>query len=309
LKVNINNIDVDDIVGGLNMRLFKFSKNKYGVELLMDIGTYTDIPSYFFESSVHTTDFYEIVFFKKGTGYLELDQQRIEIERNVIVFMSPFQKRKWFVDQSKIECCFLIFQDRFLSKFFLDKLFTFRLQYFYNKVSPLFLKINDDESKRIFDVLQDLLHEIKKFRSDSEHITRALLYFLLIKMNRAYAERYHLSDETKENTTAFKFKQLLNSQVTKHRAIEYYAERLSVSRVTLNKCVKVQFGTTVSDMINEFLLVEIKNQLLYTDLSVKEIAYDLHFSAPNHLSRFFKMLTGLSPKDFRSAYQNGMSVF
>lgn len=291
------------------MRLFKFSKNKYAVELLMDIGSYTDIPSYFFENSLHCTDFYEIVFFKKGNGYLELDQQRIAIDRNVIVFISPFQKRRWFVDKSKIECCFLFFQDRFLSKFFLDKLFTFRLQYFYNKVSPLFLKTADDESLRIFDVLQDLLREIKKIRSDSEHITRALLYFLLIKLNRAYAERYQLSEETKENTTAYRFKQLLTNHINQHRDIEYYAGKLAVSRVTLNKCIKAQFGMNVSEMINEFLLVEIKNRLLYSELSVKEIAYELHFSAPNHLSRFFKMLTGLSPKDFRNAYQNGMSVF
>jgi AraC family transcriptional regulator, transcriptional activator of pobA len=291
------------------MRLFKFSKNKYGVELLMDIGTYTDIPAYFFENTIHCTDFYEIVFFKKGNGYLELDQQRIAIDRNVIVFISPFQKRRWFVDKSKIECCFLFFQDTFLSKFFSDKLFTYRLQYFYNKVSPLFLKPDEDYFLLIFDVLRDLLGEIKNFRSDSEHITRALLYFLLIKLNRTYAESYQLSDEIKENTTAFKFKQLLANQVTQHSDIAYYAQRLAVSRVTLNKCVKAQFGITVSEMINEFILAEIKSLLLYTDLSVKEIAYELHFSAPNHLSRFFKTLTGLSPKDFRSAYQNGISVF
>jgi AraC family transcriptional regulator, transcriptional activator of pobA len=108
------------------MKLFKFSKNKYGTELLMDIGTYKDIPNYFFEPEIHHTDFYEIVFFAKGNGYLELDQQKIKIKNNTVVFISPFQKRKWFVQKQKIECHFLFFQDSFLSTFFADRLFAFR---------------------------------------------------------------------------------------------------------------------------------------------------------------------------------------
>lgn len=88
------------------MKLFQFSKNKYGAELLMDIGTYQDIPNYFFENELHNTDFYEIIFFTQGNGYLELDQQRIEISNNAIVFVSPFQKRKWVVNRSEIKCHF-----------------------------------------------------------------------------------------------------------------------------------------------------------------------------------------------------------
>jgi len=111
------------------MKTFKFLKNKYNVELLIDIGTYKDIPYYFFESELHHTDFYELIFFSKGNGYLELDQQRIEISDNTVIFISPFQKRRWFLDKTKVESYFLFFQDSFLSNFFSDKLFSFRLQF------------------------------------------------------------------------------------------------------------------------------------------------------------------------------------
>lgn len=291
------------------MKSFRFAKNKYGVELLMDIGTYADIPAYFFEETMHQTDFYEIVFFKKGNGSVILDQQRIPLDNHVIVFISPFQKRQWFVDTSTIECYFLLFQAGFLSSFFADKLFTYRLQYFYNKATPLFLHPDQDSFFRLLAVLEDLLAEIKHFRPDSEHVIRALLYFLLIKLNRTYAQTYHLSSDTEQHIIAVRFKELLIREVTNRRGIGYYATRLGVSRVTLNKSVKDHFGIPVSEMINEFLLFEIKSQLLYMDRSIKEIAYDLHFSAPNHLTRFFKSLTGLSPKEFRLPYQNGRSVF
>lgn len=290
------------------MRRFKFLKNKYKSELLIDTGTYKDIPYYFFENELHDADFYEIIFFSKGNGFLELDQQRIEISDRTVVFISPFQKRRWFLDKNKIECSFLFFQDSFLSDFFSDKLFSFRLQYFYNKTKPLYLKVNEDFFSQLAGVTRELLGEIRAFRSDSGHIIRALLYFILIKLNRAYAEHYLLSCETENNSTAFRFKELLQQQIRKTRNIGYYAGQLGISRVTLNKCIKKQFGVTVSEMADEFILFEIKSMLCYTSLSVNEISYQLEFSQANHLTRFFKAQTGVSPKEFRNAYQNGSSL-
>lgn len=42
------------------MEQFQFVKNKYGHELLMDIGSYYHIPTYFFEPILYHTDFYKI---------------------------------------------------------------------------------------------------------------------------------------------------------------------------------------------------------------------------------------------------------
>ena len=290
------------------MKTFHFLKNKYGINLLMDIGSYQDIPNYFFENELHTTDFYEIIFFSKGNGYLALDQQKIVINDHTVIFISPFQKRKWFLDATKVECYFLFFQDSFLSDFFSDKLFAFRLQYFYNKTKPLSIQISNNFHLQLQDIFLELLDEIKAFQSDSEHIIRSLLYFVLIKLNRVYAQKHLLSAETRNNSIAFMFKQLLQLEVNKIRHINYYARKLQISRITLNKHVKSQFGITVSEMVNEFILFEIKSRLLYTNLTVNEISYLLSFSQGNHLTRFFKANVGISPKDFRNAYQTGSSI-
>ena len=290
------------------MKTFHFLKNKYGAELLMDIGKYEDIPTYYFEDNLHTTDFYEIVFFLKGNGYLELDNQQIKLKNHTILFLSPFQKRRWFVDKSKIDCYFLLFQDGFLSSFFSDKLFTFKLQFFYNKSNPLFLQPAPEFIHQLHSLMQDLHSEIKQYRPDSEHMTRSILYYLLIKLNRNYATQYQLSSQMEGNTIAVAFKQRLQEQLNKNRGIDYYAQQLGISRISLNTHIKKQFGITVSEMIQEYTIAEIKSKLAYTNLSIKEIAALLNFSEPQHLTRFFKNATGLSPNDFRNTYQNGRSV-
>ena len=290
------------------MKHFQFVKNKYGKELLMDIGSYNDISNYFFEPILHTTDFYEIIFFSKGNGFLELDNQKINVENNTVIFISPFQNRKWHLDKSKIECHFLFFKDDFLSNFFSDKLFSFKLQYFYNKTKPLFIKISNTHLLKFQVMFQDILLELKDFKSDSEHIIRSLLYFTLIKLNRFYSEIHLLSSETENNTTSFMFKQLLQSEIRNNRTIDFYSQKLGVSRITLNKCIKKQFGMTCSEMIDEFIMFEIKSMLAYSTLNISEIANLFNFSESNHLTRFFKRHSNITPKEYRNNYQNGSNI-
>jgi AraC family transcriptional regulator, transcriptional activator of pobA len=290
------------------MKYFQFVKNKYGIELLMDIGSYNDISNYFFEPILHNTDFYEIIFFSKGNGFLELDNQKINMENNTVIFISPFQNRKWHLDKSKIECHFLFFKDDFLSNFFSDKLFSFKLQYFYNKTKPLFIKISNTHLLKFQVMFQDILLELKDFKSDSEHIIRSLLYFTLIKLNRFYSEIHLLSSETENNTTSFMFKQLLQSEIRNNRTIDFYSQKLGVSRITLNKCVKKQFGMTCSEMIDEFIMFEIKSMLAYSTLNISEIANLFNFSESNHLTRFFKRHSNITPKEYRNNYQNGSNI-
>lgn len=289
------------------VKTFHFNINKYGVELLMDLGSYKDIPNFFFEKELHNTDFYEIIFFSKGDGFLELDNNKIPITANSIVFISPFQKRKWFVEKSTIDCHFLIFKDTFLSSFFSDKLFAYRLQYFYNHINELYFVADKSLFKRFNEMFAEILSEIKNYQSDSPHIIRALLYFMLIKLNRFYSNKHKISTETQNNIVAFQFKELLESKLSHQYNVDFYALHLGISRVSLNNHIKKQFGITASEMIANRLFIEIKSKLLYTSKTISEIAVDLKFSEPNHLTRFFKRISHQTPNEFRLAYQNGRS--
>ena len=73
---------------------------------------------------------------------------------------------------------------------------------------------------------------------------------------------------------------------------------MNVSRVTLNKAVVREFGLSAVHLLKQRLLQEVKNDILFSGMSVKEIAYRLHFSEPNHLMRFFKQMTGQTISEF-----------
>lgn len=60
-------------------------------------------------------------------------------------------------------------------------------------------------------------------------------------------------------------------------------------------------GTTIEKYFIAQKIEKVKELLLYDELSLSEIAYQLHYSSVAYLSNQFKKITGLTPGQFRQA--------
>ena len=81
--------------------------------------------------------------------------------------------------------------------------------------------------------------------------------------------------------------------------IKELADCSGLTASSFSKNFKKDMGLTVKEYMEKSLAHRAKEKLLLTDKLVKEIAYELKFSDEFYFSRFFKRLTGLSPKDYR----------
>ena len=79
---------------------------------------------------------------------------------------------------------------------------------------------------------------------------------------------------------------------------------LRVSRITLNNSVVAQFGVSATHLLKQRLLEELKNELLFSDRNVSQLADEFHFS--DHLMRFFKQQTGKTFTQYITDYQKGI---
>lgn len=63
------------------------------------------------------------------------------------------------------------------------------------------------------------------------------------------------------------------------------------------------FSTVEGQTIERFILAQkiekVKELLTYDEMTISEIAYQLHYSSPAHLSTQFKKITGMSPSAFK----------
>ncbi|MFD2287140.1 helix-turn-helix domain-containing protein [Pedobacter petrophilus] len=289
------------------MKTIKFHKSDCGVEILLNVLNQYDLKDGYLSSDVYNTDYFEIAFIKKAEGGLLLNQKYISLSENTILFISPFQKRKWMVNEKDLELTLLIFQEDFLNEFFADKLFAYRLFYFYQLDLSLSLHQPGNEMTRICEMLSEIKNELIIPKPDSSHIIRSLVYYLLQKLNRAYALQNDLSLKLPENNFAYQYKQLLEKHISTHQRIDDYVKMLGLSRISINAAVKKQFNVTATHMLKQRLLFEIKNLLIHANKTVSEIAYDLQFSEPTHLMRFFKKQTQMTIGQFLDEYKHAIS--
>jgi AraC family transcriptional activator of pobA len=96
-----------------------------------------------------------------------------------------------------------------------------------------------------------------------------------------------------------KLRRLVEENLGNKRLLDFYAERLAMTSDRLNKHVKRATGVTAGHLIRQRVLSEAKRQLVFSDVPIHKIAYDLAFSDPSHFARFFRQQTGATPQTFR----------
>jgi len=283
-----------------------FSKTRCGVDFYINTGESKDICGVLTEHRTFKTDFFSFYFFRRANGYVLLNFRKIELRDDMVLLLSPHQQQEWHVDEAELDYTFLIFREDFMRTFIADKFFVYRLLYYYQTDTPPYLFAAPEELAEYMRLLgkikQELLHPV----ADTYNLIVSVLYYLLVVINRAYAKTYRLPVEVPKNNYAFQFKDLLEKHIHTVQRVQEYADILRVSRITLNNSVVAQFGVSATHLLKQRLLEELKNELLFSDRNVSQLADEFHFSDPSHLMRFFKQQTGKTFTQYITDYQNGI---
>ncbi len=106
---------------------------------------------------------------------------------------------------------------------------------------------------------------------------------LIEKIKNAVIEMVHHTDE--ELKTNFS---------------DYLSEHLEYDYTYLANLFSETEGTTIQHFVLIHKIERVKELIMYDELNLTEIAYQLHYSSVAHLSAQFKKITGLTPSYFKS---------
>lgn len=82
-------------------------------------------------------------------------------------------------------------------------------------------------------------------------------------------------------------------------SVKYCANELCLSANYFGDLIKKETGKTAMECIQHKIIDIAKEQLLIPDNSISRIAYDLGFQYPQHFTRVFKNVTGITPNEYR----------
>ena len=80
---------------------------------------------------------------------------------------------------------------------------------------------------------------------------------------------------------------------------EYLSEKLNYDYTYLANIFSEVQGITIEKFFISHKIERVKELLVYNELNLTEIAYQMHYSSVAHLSAQFKKVTGLTPSHFK----------
>jgi len=81
---------------------------------------------------------------------------------------------------------------------------------------------------------------------------------------------------------------------------EYLSQKLNHDYTYLANLFSEVQGTTIEKFYISHKIERVKELLVYDELNLTEIAYQMHYSSVSHLSTQFKKVTGLTPSHFKA---------
>lgn len=278
---------------------YKFHKTKYGESLLLDVVSLDSIRKHIDKHPVHTLTYYDITFITKGFGSLSIGNNQYSLKEGDVLFSKPKDIRAW--DKTNLPQGYaLIFEEEFLLSFFNDSSFLQNLSYFNRKRTSARINISQIKN-RIDSLIQNIIEEINNIQSKDKHILRALLYEMLVLLNREYLDFYPHMNETAQNRHADNFIALADKYFSIHHDTKYYADKLCITPNYLNEVVKKSIGTSPKAYIQNKIIQEAKTLLSYTYLSVSEISNKLNFESSSYFIRLFRKKTNCTPLQYRQS--------
>ena len=88
-------------------------------------------------------------------------------------------------------------------------------------------------------------------------------------------------------------------QVNNYQSVGSESVQMRYAETRNNRIIKNSIGKTAKEYIQSRLTTEAKRLLYFSNLSNKEIGFELGFNEPAHFSAFFKKCTQLSPSNFK----------
>ena len=176
------------------------------------------------------------------------------------------------------------------------------------------LHMTGEEREIFISMLQQLRHELGH-RPDKQQDSIILSYIeLILNYAKRFYDRQFMTRRQDNNDILARFEKLLDDYYNNGKQLSngipsvlYCAEQLCMSSNYFGDLVKRTTGETAGNHIRRFIVEKTKDKLIGGN-SISQIAYDLGFEYPQHLSRLFKKQEGCTPTEYTERLQKNSTT-
>ena len=225
-----------------------------------------------------------VEFILKGAGILEIDGKTFHVRENGVYFLTPGSTHSYWPDRGNpwVKLFFVIGGDLMI-----ELLKGYKMESVYH--------IPDcPELKKYFEQMKTL-----QYNSVVSNPQASVIFHQFLQ--EASTLVYGVKSQLPKDVNALKL--VMDNAIGENFRLEKFADERKVSEAHLIRQFRHYFGMTPYEYLMTRKIETARHLLLYSSLSVKEIAARMGFSDPYYFSNYFKHRTGLAPRLYRSKFQ------
>lgn len=252
-------------------------------------------------------DFFMFVFLRQGEVSLSIGLEHLHLMPGMVAVCEPgnIVSSQW--DATDIDCWLLM----------IDPSLFDHLHIPVQRILPHMVDQNRSRAHALLPAHQGSVHLLltllkKTVEEDVQLVTYREMVFSLMNYffqaslgyvaNERDLKPEEPSRESSRDMQYFRhFMRELKENFRTERSVGFYADRICVTPKYLSSVVRQVSGRGPMQWINECVIVEAKNLLRFSDMTIQEISRELNFPTQSYFGRFFKKHTGMSPKGYKTS--------
>jgi AraC family transcriptional activator of pobA len=242
----------------------------------------------------------QFLYIRGGSGQVVIENAKIAIEPPCIVLL-PAQTVHGFVFSPDVDGLVITAAQRSLES--ISSVVSPGLIPVLQRAAVIPLTVQAVDESALMSLFGLLEREFRT--SDRGHIAAgmSLLVALFVHVAR-FSERAAtapaVATTERRGAQIKRFRELVAAHFREHRPVEFYAEKLGTTAAQLGRICREELASSPLSIINEHLVREAQRDLVYSGMSIKQIAHGLGFSDIAYFSRYFRKQTGVTPTDFQT---------
>lgn len=237
-----------------------------------------------------------VIVCKSGVIDLRIDMEQRTVEAPAMIITLPSQHVETVTISPNFSAMMINMSDRFIDMLNI----TSRTQVFMIlRNNPIIqLDYNTVHASEGFCeiIRKSISHTTNPYRLEVvENFTRAFFY----AGGFYYHELLGNRPTSFQNSIVERFVELVRNNYRQQRRVGFYADKLCITPKYLSKVIKQSSGQSAVEWIDSYVMLEAKALLKSSYKTIQQIAMELNFPNQSFFGKYFKRLTGISPKEYR----------
>jgi len=254
------------------------------------------------DHQMQLNDFHTIYLIESGSFGAEIDEQLHAFESpSIFSIWSGHMHR--FTTSQDLSGYAITFRHNFLPYLEAENLGYFLYSLYQHCEELNYLRLDRDS---LSDMQLHFAQLLSNFRIEKnsfgyrEMLQTGLLQIMIKMIRLGDNQVARTKTGTRTLSTYYSFLELLEYSFKKENEIGFYSAKLGLASRNLNEILRKNSAKTFKEIMLEKKCYEAKKLIALTNLSLKEIAYQLGFKSQSYFCYTFRKGSGITPRQYRT---------